>query len=391
MKKNICVVTGSRAEYGLLSNLLFKLKKDGHFNLQIIVTGMHLSTEFGKTFEEINKDGLKIDKKIECILSSDTPNSICKSTGIGFFSFGDAYEDLKPDIIVLLGDRYELFAAAFSALVYGIPIAHIHGGELTSGAFDDAIRHSITKMSWLHFTSTDVYKKRIIQMGESPLRVFNVGGLGAEKILNLKLFNKKNLEKSLNFLISKKLFLVTFHSTTLEMGSSNKNFKSLLKALDHFKDFKIIFTLPNADTDGRIIIELIKKYASLNPKRVKYFTSLGQKKYFSLIKFCHAVIGNSSSGLLEVPSFKTPTINIGERQKGRVYAKSVINCEPTKNSIIKSILKTFNNDFIKDLEKVENPYYGGNTSKKIIEILKKTNLPRNLKKKFYDIGVDNSI
>jgi len=212
--KKICVVTGSRAEYGLLSNLLKKLKKDKFFNLQIITTGMHLSTEFGETYREIENDGLKINKKIEVVLSSDTAESISKSIGLGFVSFSEAYKDLKPDVVIILGDRYELLAPAFTAFLNNIPIAHIHGGEVTTGAFDDVIRHSISKMSWLHFCSTEVYRKRIIQLGENPLNVYNVGGLGAENVNKISLIKKENLEKELNIKITKNFFLVTFHSTT---------------------------------------------------------------------------------------------------------------------------------------------------------------------------------
>ena len=388
--KKICVITGSRAEYGLLANLLKKLKKNKFFDLQIIVTGMHLSTEFGETYKEIENDGLKINKKIEVVLSSDTAESISKSIGLGFISFSEAYKDLKPHIVIILGDRYELLAPAFSALLNNIPIAHIHGGEVTTGAFDDAIRHSISKMSWLHFCSTEVYKKRLIQLGENPSAVFNVGGLGAENVNKINLIKKEKLEKELNIKLDKNFFLVTFHSTTLEKNTSKKYFQNLLNALNEFKDFKIIFTLPNSDTDGRVIIKLIKNFQSKHKERVYYFTSLGQTKYFSLIKYCKAVIGNSSSGLLEVPSFKIPTVNIGERQTGRVYAPSVINCLATKKSITLAIKKTFNKKFSSKLKNIKNPYYNGETSKKIINILKNKKIPQNLKKVFYDLDFNIS-
>ena len=388
--KKICVVTGSRAEYGLLSNLLKKLKKDKFFNLQIITTGMHLSTEFGETYREIENDGLKINKKIEVVLSSDTAESISKSIGLGFVSFSEAYKDLKPDVVIILGDRYELLAPAFTAFLNNIPIAHIHGGEVTTGAFDDVIRHSISKMSWLHFCSTEVYRKRIIQLGENPLNVYNVGGLGAENVNKISLIKKENLEKELNIKLTKNFFLVTFHSTTLETNSSKKYFQNLLNALNEFKDFKIVFTLPNSDTDGRVIIKMIKDFKIKNEDRVYYFTSLGQTKYFSLIKYCKAVIGNSSSGLLEVPSFKVPTVNIGERQAGRVYAPSVINCNVDEKSIFLAIKKTFDAKFSKKLEKIKNPYYKGETSKKIINILKNKKTPQNLKKFFYDLDFNYS-
>lgn len=386
--KKICVVTGSRAEYGLLANLLKKLNKNKFFNLQIIATGMHLSTEFGETYREIENDGLKINKKIEVVLSSDTPESISKSIGLGFISFSEAYKDLKPDLVIILGDRYELLAPAFSAFLNNIPIVHIHGGEITTGAFDDVIRHSISKMSWLHFCSTEVYKKRLIQLGENPLNVYNVGGLGAENVNKISLIKKEKLEKELNIKLTKNFFLVTFHSTTLEANSSKKYFQNLLNALNEFKDFKIVFTLPNSDTDGRVIIKMIKDFKVKNKDRVYYYTSLGQTKYFSLIKYCKAVIGNSSSGLLEVPSFKVPTVNIGERQAGRVYAPSVINCNVDKKSIFLAIKKTFDAKFSKKLKKIKNPYCNGETSEKIINILKNKKTPQNLKKFFYDLDFD---
>lgn len=385
-KKKICVITGSRAEYGLLYSVLSNLKNKKNVKLQLIVTGMHLSTEFGLTYKEIIKDKFRIDKRIEIVLSSDTPESICKSTGLGLISFGEAYKDLKPDIVVVLGDRYEIMSAAFAALISRIPIAHIHGGEVTIGAFDDAIRHSITKMSWLHFATNEIYKKRIIQLGESPSKVYNFGGLGAERTKNIKLYKKKELEKLLNFkLENDKLLMITFHPITLEDSSSFHQFKCLLKVLDKIKNRFFIFTLPNSDTDGRIIIDLIKKFNRKNSDRSRYFVSLGQKKYFSLLKYCYAVVGNSSSGILEVPSFQIPTINIGDRQKGRYMPPSVINCKPTISSISSAFKKIENINFRKKLKKSTNPYYKKNTARNIANKLSTIKIPNDIKKKFIDL------
>lgn len=384
--KKICVISGSRAEYGLLHNLLIKLKKKKNIKLQIVVTGMHLSTEFGLTYREIIKDKFKLDKKIEIVMSSDTPESICKSTGLGIISFSDAFKDLRPDMIVLLGDRYELLSAAFTALVMRIPIAHIHGGEVTIGAFDDAIRHSISKMSWIHFVSHKTYKNRLIQLGENPSNIFNFGGLGAERVKEIKKIEKKDLESFLGIKLKKnKLLMITFHPITLDKASSLRQFKNLLKVLNGIKDKFFIFTLPNSDTDGRIIIDLIKKFVSQNKHRSKYYTSLGQKKYFSLINYCYAVVGNSSSGILEVPSFRIPTINIGDRQKGRVMSDSVINCNPTISSIEYAFKKIKDARFFNKLRFNKNPYFSNNTSLKISNKIANIKIPQNTKKTFFDL------
>lgn len=382
--KKICVVTGTRAEYGLLYWLMKEIQADSELQLQLIVTGMHLSPEFGLTFKEVEKE-FHIDKKIEMLLSSDTPIGISKSMGLAQISFAEAYAELQPDLIFLLGDRYEIFAAASAAMVARIPIAHLHGGETTEGAFDEAMRHSITKMSHLHFTATDEYRKRVIQLGEHPDRIFNVGGLGIENIKRLPLLNKQELEESIGFKLAEKNLLVTFHPVTLEDSTAKRQFTELLTALDELDDTHLIFTKANSDTDGRIINQMIDDYVSKNSHKAAAFTSLGQLRYLSALQFVDAMVGNSSSGLAEAPSFKIGTINIGERQKGRGKADSVIDCEPIKASIQAALIRLYSEEFQKQLTKVKNPYGDGCASKKIIKIIKNKDLNCIVKKKFYDL------
>ena len=339
-KRKICVVTGTRAEYGLLYWLMKEIESDKDLELQLIVTGMHLSSEFGLTYEAIEKD-FKIDKKIEMLLSSDTSIGISKSMGLAQISFAEAYDDLKPDILVVLGDRYEIFSAVSSAMIARTPIAHLHGGETTEGSFDESIRHSITKMSHLHFTATQEYKNRVIQLGEQPNRVFKVGGMGIENIKRLQLLSKKEFEKSIDFKLNKKNILVTFHPVTLEKRTAKKQFQNLLDAIDTLKDTNIIFTKANSDTDGRVINSMIDTYIKNNSDKSLGFTSLGQLRYLSALQYVDAMVGNSSSGLAEAPSFKIATINIGDRQKGRIMATSVISCKNDKKTIIKSFEKIY--------------------------------------------------
>ena len=378
-KRKVCVVTGTRAEYGLLYWLMKEIKADNDLELQVIATGMHLSPEFGLTYKEIEKD-FKIDKKIEMLLSSDTSIGISKSMGLAQISFAEAYEDLKPDILVVLGDRYEIFSAVSAAMIARVPIAHLHGGETTEGAFDESIRHSITKMSHLHFTATDEYRNRVIQLGEHPSRVFNVGGMGIENIKRLKLLTKEEFEKSIDFKLNKKNILVTFHPVTLEKSTAKEQFQELLNALDELKETNIIFTKANSDTDGRIINQMIDEYVAKNSYKSVGFTSLGQLRYLSALQFVDAMVGNSSSGLAEAPSFKVGTINIGDRQKGRIKAQSVIDCEPYKGAIIVSFQKLYSQEFQKLLLSVQNPYGVGYASQRIIEEIKKIDLYNILKK-----------
>ena len=381
IRYKICIVTGSRAEYGLLKNLMILFKQSSEFELQIIATAMHLSPEFGLTYKEIENDGFIINKKVEMLLSSDTKSSIAKSMGLGMIGFSDALEDLNPDMVIVLGDRTEIFSIASSCLVMQIPIAHLHGGESTEGAYDEAIRHSITKMSQLHFVAAEEYKNRVIQLGENPSTVHLVGGLGVEAIQNIELLNKEELEEELEFKFGKRNLLITFHPETLEENSLDQ-FKSLLKALDKFPDVHTIFTLPNSDAGGRAIIQLIKDYCS---KRLNsnYYTSLGQKKYFSTIQFMDGVIGNSSSGIAEVPTFKKGTINIGSRQNGRLKAKSIIDCDANEISISESIEKLYSKEFQLILNTSVNPYGEGRASIKIYNIIKEKLTNIDLKKQFY--------
>ena len=388
MNRKSCIVTGTRAEYGLLYWLMKEIQNDPDLELQIIVTGMHLSPEFGLTYRQIEKDGFKIDKKIEMLLSSDTPVGISKSMGLGMIGFAEAYADLKPDIVVLLGDRFEIFSAASAAMIARIPIAHLHGGETTEGAFDEAIRHSITKMAHLHFTATEEYKRRVIQLGEDPARVFNVGGLGIDNIKKLKLMSREELEDSINFRLGPKNLLVTFHPVTLEHGTAEAQFQNLLDALDEVEDTKFIFTKPNADTEGRTITQMINEYISKNKYKAISFVNLGQLRYLSAMQFVDGVVGNSSSGLAEAPTFKIGTINIGDRQKGRIKAESVIDCESTKESILTARKKLYSKEFQKKLKKVKNPYGEGGAAEKIKKILKETDLTDILKKEFYDFEGD---
>ena len=382
--RKICVVTSSRADYGLLKSVISCLDSDPKFNLQLIATGMHLLPKFGNTYKEIETDGFKIDYKIKMLSNSDTAEAIIKSMGKGSINFADVLVKIKPDLIIVLGDRFEILTVVSSALIASIPIAHLHGGESTEGLIDEAIRHSITKMSHLHFVATENYRKKVIQLGEQPNRVFNVGGLGVDRIKNTKLLNKKEIEKILNFKFANKNLLVTFHPVTLEKNNEERHFKQLLLALKLLKDTNIIFTLPNADKNGQIIIKLIKNFVRKN-LNAKSFSSLGQLNYLSCIQFIDGVIGNSSSGLLEIPTFKKGTINIGERQKGRVQASSIINCRPEKRSIESAIKKLYSKKFKLQLRKTINPYGNGGATKKIIKVIKNFNLDGILKKEFYNL------
>lgn len=385
MKRKVCIVTGTRADYGLLYLLMKGIEEANGLRLQIIVTGMHLSPEFGHTYKEIEKDGFKINKKIEMLLSADTPGAVSKSTGLGIIGFADSYADLKPDVLVLLGDRYELLAAASAALFYRIPIAHISGGETTSGAFDEAIRHSITKMAWWHFTAAAEYQRRVVQLGENPDRVFLVGGMGVDTIVKTDLLGKENLEIRLGFKFRSRNLMVTFHPVTLESDTASKQFDELLNALGTLENTHIIFTFPNADTDGRIISKMIGNFVKKNPENSIAFTSMGRVNYLSSLQFVDAVVGNSSSGLAEAPTMKIGTINIGDRQKGRLKADSVIDCEPVMDSIVNAFHELYSDKFQETLKKVKNPYGEGDASEQIIRVLSTNQLPEEPKKIFHDL------
>ena len=390
MTRKVCIITGTRAEYGLLRWIMQILKDDPDFTLQIIATGMHLSPEFGLTYKAIEQDGFHIDRKVEMLTSSDTPVGIAKSMGLGLIGFADALHEMQPDLILVLGDRFEIFSAVSAALVACIPVAHLHGGETTEGAFDEALRHSITKMSHLHFVAAEEYRQRVIQLGEQPERVFTVGGLGIDNIKRLQLLDRKALESSLDFKLGIKNLLITFHPVTLETANAENQMTELLAALTTLKDTGLIFTLPNADTNGRILVKMVEQFVAKN-SNARAYTSLGQLRYLSCIAQVDGVIGNSSSGLLEVPSFKKGTINIGDRQRGRLQAKSIINCKPNRTSIVSALTQLYSDDFQTHLRKVINPYGEGGASEKIASILKHIVTNGIVKKTFHDLPVNNDL
>ena len=385
--KRIGIMTGTRAEYGLLKSLMQEINKDNDLELYLIVSGMHLSPEFGMTYKEIEEDGFEINAKVEMLLSSDSPAGISKSIGLGVIGFADEFQRADLDMLILLGDRYEALSAAICALVMRIPIAHLHGGELTEGAIDEGIRHSITKMSYLHFTSTEQYRNRVIQLGENPERVFYVGALGVENIKKINLMTKEELERSIRFEIDENTVIVTYHPVTLENNTVEEQFLNLLEVLDRNPKIRMIFTKANADTNGRIVNELIDKYVAQNSERACAFMSLGQKRYLSALKYCRIVIGNSSSGIIEAPSFGKPIINIGDRQKGRICADSVINCGYTQQEIQQAMETALTKEFENKASNCRNPYEKENTAANIISVIKDylLNDKIKLKKGFYDI------
>lgn len=386
--KRVCVVTGTRAEYGLLKPVIEKISKDEELELYLIVTGAHLSPEFGLTYKEIEADGYIINKRIEMLLSADTPGSIVKSMGVEMMGFADAFADGCPDMVVILGDRYEMLAAASAAMVHRIPIAHIHGGETTEGAIDESIRHAITKMSYLHFAATEPYRNRIIQLGESPERVFNVGALGIENIKTIKLLDKESLEKSIDFKFSDNTVIVTYHPVTLEKQSSAEPFCNLLSVLKNRTELNIIFTKANSDPDGRIINQMIDDFVEVNKDRSVAYTSLGQVRYLSALKYCNAVIGNSSSGIIEAPSFHIPTVDIGDRQRGRIASDSVLHCGTGVKEIEHALCRAMQDEFRQSISKVRNPYERKNTSSEIVGSIKRFLQDGiNIKKTFFDLDV----
>jgi len=384
-KRKVCVVTGTRADYGLLYSLMKEIQRSEKLELQLIVTGMHLSSEFGLTYKQIEQDGFSIDRKVEILLSSDTEIGISKSMGVGMIGFAEALSTLKPDLMVVLGDRFEILSVVIAATVSRIPIAHLHGGETTEGAFDEAFRHSITKMSHLHFASTEVYRKRVIQLGESPDRVFNVGAIGIDSINTLKLLSKGALEKEIGFEFNKRNLLITFHPVTLETSSAKRQFQELLSALDSLEETHLLFTKANADTDGRVINQMIDDYVFQNSTKAIAFTSMGQLRYLSAMQYVDGVVGNSSSGLLEAPSFFIGTVNIGDRQKGRVKGDSVLDCEPIRDHIKEAINLIYDSSFKKELSAQINPYGIGGAAGKIVAIIEDFEIDGILKKKFYDL------
>ncbi len=386
--KKICIVTGTRAEYGLLKPLIAKVHQAKDLQLQLVVTGMHLSTEFGLTYHEIEEDGYPITYKIEMLLSSDTSVGITKSMGIALLGFADYFEVYKPDIVIILGDRYEMLMAASAAMIAKIPIAHIHGGELTEGLIDEAVRHSITKMSHLHFTTTEEYRNRVIQLGEQPKTVYNVGALGVENIKTVDLMDRLTLEQDLGFQFSSVTILVTFHPVTLENMTAKQQFENILWVLNEHQELAIIFTKANSDTNGRVINQMIDDFVRVHKDRCIAFTSLGQLRYLSTLQFCSAVLGNSSSGIIEVPSFGIPTVNIGDRQKGRAHSETVIDCGNSVKEIEWAINKALSQEFHVEISKYKNPYEGEQTSDKIMEVIREAVYAGiNIKKEFYNIGI----
>lgn len=384
MKRKVCVVTGTRAEFGLLQRLMGLIRDHEALELQIITTGMHLSPEFGLTYRDIEAAGFIIDRKIECLLSADTSSAVAKSMGLGLIGFADAYAALQPDLLVVLGDRFEILSAVSAALVSRIPVAHLHGGETTEGAFDEGIRHAITKMSHLHFVAADEYRNRVIQLGEQPERVFQVGGLGVDNITRLPLLSREALEESLGCSLARRNLLITFHPVTLEQATSEQQMQELLAALAALPDTRLIFTLPNADTDSRVLIRMVQDFVATHAQ-ARAYTSLGQLRYLSLMREVDAVVGNSSSGLAEAPSFRIGTINIGDRQRGRLKADSVIDCPPERAAIGQALAQLYSGDFQASLAEARNPYGEGGAAEHILRVISDYPLDDILKKSFYDL------
>ncbi len=385
--RKICVVTGTRAEYGLMSRLIRLINDSVKTQLQLIATNMHLSPRFGNTYQEIEADGIKIDKKVPIIDDNapDTAVETLHSMSRALSGFAEAYAELKPDLIVVLGDRYEILAAATAALIERIPVAHLHGGEITEGAYDDAIRHSITKMSQLHFTSTEEYRKRVIQLGEQPERVFNVGALGVENIKKLPLMSKEEIEKEIDFKIDDNTILVTYHPVTLGNRTAKEDIDDFIAALEERQDLRVVFTMPNSDTGGQFIVDAINGFVTRNSERAKAYKSLGVLRYLSVMKQVAAVVGNSSSGLLEVPSFGIPTLNIGDRQNGRIAAESVFNCDPDEESVLNGLDKILSKEFRELAYVVRNPYEKENTAEEIFKVISSYPLEGLNQKKFYNL------
>lgn len=382
--RKICVITGTRAEFGLLRPLIELIAKDKDLQLQLIATGMHLSPEFGYTLDEIIASGFTVDKKVECLLSSDTSVGVSKTIALAVSGFADALESLHPDLVVVLGDRTEILGAVIATGMANIPIAHLHGGETTEGAYDEAIRHSITKFSHLHFTSTEVYRKRVIQLGEHPDTVFNVGAIGLDSIKKLELLDREAFEKSIDFKLKKRNVLITYHPVTLEKEAPIQTFENILTALDELGDTGLIFTHANSDKNGRIINKMITEYVETHKDKAIAFKSLGQLRYLSALQFVDFVIGNSSSGILEVPAFCISTINIGDRQKGRICSESVINSTNTLEDTKKSITFALSKQFRDKIKQQEMLYGNGTAAEQILKVIKEHPVIP-LKKSFYNI------
>lgn len=385
MKRKICVVTGTRAEYGLLCRLMQEIQSDGRMELQIIATGAHLSPEFGMTYREIEKAGFVINEKVEMLLSSDTPVGVTKSMGLALVGFADAFARLMPDIVVVLGDRYEILAAAEAAMVANIPIAHIHGGEITAGAIDDSMRHAISKMAQLHFVAAPEYRKRVLQLGENPAHVYEVGAVGIDNIVGMALMPLRELEESLQFPLGDKFFLVTYHPVTIEAARQADALQNLFDALDLFPDYRILITKSNSDAGGREINRRLDEYTAARKERAACYASLGQLRYLSAMKYASAVVGNSSSGLLEAPVLKKPTVNIGSRQQGRLRSPSVIDCAEGKDAIAEALRKAVSAEFRRGLDNMAIPYADGKIARRIKDVLRDVELEGLFQKRFFDL------
>ena len=385
MKRKICIITGSRSDYGILSSFLKKIQNDKNFDLKLIVTAMHLAPKYGNTFKEILKDNVKIFKKIKLPLKNDKIFDISNATANGIIKYTRELSNIKPDLVLVLGDRFESLAFAIASLYLNLPIAHLHGGESTLAAIDDAIRHSISKMANFHFVSHIAYRNKLIKMGENPKNIFVIGSLGVENIKKVSFFNRTQIEKKLNLKLSSNNFFFTFHPETIGKNEIHQNIESFSKLIfKKFKDAIIIITAPNIDMGNNKIFNRIISLAKKNKKNIYFKKSLGKKMYFSILKYCRAVVGNSSSGVIEVPSFNIPTINIGERQSGRIKAKSVIDCKNNIKSFNEALNKSLSRSFLKKIKLAKNPYYKNNSSTKLISILKKINIKNGTKKKFYE-------
>ncbi|MDP2502816.1 UDP-N-acetyl-D-glucosamine 2-epimerase, UDP-hydrolysing [Vibrio splendidus] len=384
--RKICVVTATRAEYGLLKCLLEDIQNDSVLELQLISTGSHLSPEFGLTNQQILDDRFVVNKTVEILLSSDTPVGVSKSMGLAQISFSEAFDELKPDIVVVLGDRYELIPIVSAANIARIPVAHLSGGELTEGAIDELIRHAVTKLSQLHFTAMDEYSTRVIQMGEQPERVFTVGEVGLDNLLRMQLMSKDEFENSISCKLKERNLLFTYHpETTQDIAEVERDFREILSALDTLEHTLVIFTKANADVGGRLINKMIDKYVAENTEKAIAFTSLGQLRYLSALQYMDAVVGNSSSGIVEAPSFKLATINIGNRQKGRVRANSTIDVSVNKADLTSALAEVYTPEFMASLKHIVNPYGRGNSSEKVVQTLKTVELSSLKTKQFYDV------
>jgi UDP-hydrolysing UDP-N-acetyl-D-glucosamine 2-epimerase len=384
MSRKVAVVTGSRAEYGLLYWVLHDLREAPDIHLQLVVTGMHLAPEFGLTVGDIERDGFVIAQRVECLLSSDTPGGVAKSMALGLAGMSDALQRLNPDVLLVLGDRFEIMVAVQASLVHGIPVAHIAGGDTTEGAFDEAIRHCITKMSHLHFVTNDESARRVRQLGEDPRHVYVVGNPGLDHLRRLPLLGREALEAALGAPLARCNLLVTFHPVTLEPEESEHQFGELLAALDEYDNGTALwFTRPNADTGGRALATALDTWAAQRVGRVHVYASLGQLRYLSLMSHADAVVGNSSSGLYEAPSFRIPTVNIGDRQRGRLAPASVVNCKPERGAILSALNKAL----AMDCSEIVNPFGDGQTAPRIVAALRQIP-PRAelIKKRFHLIG-----